>query len=191
MATPRVEITQPPAASATAALPQRSPTPESSPTTGPCGGGDFFGEVRSSITGGTVTFTVSLTAAGNKTCLLSGPPQTALVSRQGTPLDVDYSWYCSRCGGSEAGKGTPAPAQTAAAGEELNRVWVMKPQDSVRFNLVWSNWCYPLPPGGVSVRLVLPNGNMDLPTDATAGGRCTAPKQRSTVLVSQYYLQGS
>lgn len=177
------------------AVPTNTTTPTAPPDTVNCAPGDLSGEARSNGATGSITFGIVLTNVSNKTCLLPGPPSVQLVNPQGFALDLDVTTFCFNCAETQTGTATvaptgPAPTQTAQASQALNETLSLPPGAKARVFLIWSNWCQPFPPGGVSIRLNLPgNGQMDLLTDARTGGRCDVQTARSTLLVSQYTYQ--
>jgi hypothetical protein len=179
-----------------AAEPTDTPTPTlPPPTTQNCQSADLSTESRSNGATGSITFSVVLTNVGNRTCLLGGPPQVQLVTRQGIPLEVKSQPICFLCGQENTSEKTPSsatqevlsPTQTAAAREIMDTPLGLSPGKAVKLFLIWYNYCEPYPPGGVMVRLALPpGGQLDILTDAEAGGRCDAQDNPSTLMVSQF-----
>ncbi|MDD5371445.1 MAG: DUF4232 domain-containing protein, partial [Anaerolineaceae bacterium] len=170
-------------ATSLAALPTGTPSPTLGPTSTLCPVGDLAGEVRTNGATGHITFSVDVTNVGNSTCTLPAPPDIQLVNRQGIPLDLDMQSFCSTCAPAEAIGATPSPsalALTQTAEPVVHQPVNLGAHQVVNFSLIWANWCGAFPPGGVSVRLHLEPGiQLDLPSDAPAGGRCDAPGERS------------
>jgi hypothetical protein len=118
---------------------------------------------------------VLITNMGESPCYLQGPPNIDLVDSEGQVLDIDYSLGCFLC------KGEENQLLSARAG--------IAPRKHVTVRLFWDNWCQPFPKGGIWVRLMLPNANVEGPADARFGGRCDVPWARSRLGVAQYNSQ--
>jgi hypothetical protein len=172
-------------------LPTNTAIPTLAPTSTICPAGNLAGEVRTNGATGHITFSVALTNIGNATCTLPGPADIQLVNRQAIPLDLDVGTFCFNCAPSEALGATPSPpalALTQTAEPVIHRPVNLAAHQVTKLFMIWSNWCAPFPSGGVSVRLNLdPGVQIDLPSDASTGGRCDAPEERSTLQVSEYY----
>jgi hypothetical protein len=178
------------------AYPTVTPTPTLPPDAPPCQAADLTGEARTNGAGGSITFGVSITNRGSQLCFLQGPPEIALVDNQGKALDIHINNECfPQCGPTPDPNQTPsmatqtalAPLQTVQASLVLNGKIGLAPGASAVIFMIWSNWCQPFPQGGVRVQLTLPGGSLiEIPGDAGGGGRCDAPGEPSSMMVSQY-----
>jgi hypothetical protein len=60
------------------------------------------------------------------------------------------------------------------------------PNERVGVRADWSEWCKPFPEGGIFIRLILPDGFVEGPTDAYVGAPCWLDGDRSYLSVSRY-----
>ena len=181
------------------ALPTTTLTPTVVAGAPPCNAADLSGSAHAEGATGSMTFSVKITNLGNSTCNLQGPPDVQLVDQASQPLDIDYKLNCFLCFPTGNDYATPSPATqtaqvptaTAIAQNLLYGQVSLAPGRSASVFLIWNNWCQPFPEGGVQIRLSLPasGGQLTIPTDARAAGRCDVPEARSTLMVSQFALQ--
>jgi hypothetical protein len=179
--------------------PQATAVPEPTLTPTPdkpriCAASDLLANVRANINGNMMVFSVSLSNIGNGVCLLVQPPKASLVTQQGVPLDLDVNPGCADCQPkapipeNEKTRVALIPTQTAIAQGSAAGQLTLGASQVANITLRWNNWCDPIPPGGVSIRLDLPDSQLVLPTDAQRGGVCTTPASRSTLDISPYYF---
>jgi hypothetical protein len=141
----------------------------------------------SAITGGYPTyleFYVRIANISHSTCYLQGPADIKLVDRNGDVLELEYSSVCFGC---RIDRTLPSPTRTAMANEMLYGKIGIAPNERVGVSADWSEWCKPFPEGGIFVRLVLPDGFVEGPTDAYVGAPCRLNDARSYLWVSRYY----
>ncbi len=172
------------------------PTPSVAPTSDqpkPCAASDLLVNVRANINGNWMVFTVSLSNISNAGCLLTQPAKAVLVTQQGVPLDLDANPGCAECQPkspipeNEKTRVALIPTQTAVAQASATGQLPLAASQVANVVMRWINWCDPLPPGGVAIRLELADSQLLLPTDAQRGGTCTTPDSRSTLDISPYY----
>jgi hypothetical protein len=183
------------------ALPTLTPSPTVPVNARACRASDLRGEAGAQGATGSIVFSVGLTNISTSVCTLQGPPQIQLIDQHGRVLDMRYYTHCFLCdmSTSEAEEATPLPAtitpriptETAVVQERLYGKIGIGPGKRIGVFLIWDNWCQPFPEGGVIIRLTLPDrlGKVDIPTDAYVGGRCDAPKARSSLMVSHFYWE--
>jgi hypothetical protein len=189
-------------ASPTPRPPSATPNPPPEPTVtatsstlAMCAATDLLVNLRSDITGTAMVFTVALTNAGNGACILPQPPNASLVTKQGALLEVDSAPNCIECVPKAllvqsepmpTAAVTPESGATQAAGSGQVTLSADKTATII---FRWTNWCNPLPPGGVAIRLEMGNGApFDLATDAQKAGTCTASGQPSVLAISPYVI---
>jgi hypothetical protein len=145
---------------------------------------------------GAITFSILITNQGPATCQLQGWPQIQIVDQQGEPLVLQSIPFCFACSAPGSPGATPAPdEQTAEAPVSsptaqviLRTPVVLAAGKSARLVLIWRNWCPPFPIDGVNLLMTLSGGigELTIPTDAHAGGRCDLPAAGSTLSISQF-----
>jgi hypothetical protein len=160
-----------------------------------CSATDLLINLRSDITGNAMVFTAALTNAGNRTCSLPQPPNASLITKQGARLDVDSAPDCAQCiplallGQNAATRTALVPTQTAQAEAPGGGQIRLSANQTATLILRWTNWCNPLPPGGISIRLDLGHQtHVDLATDAQKAGTCTAAGQPSSLAISPFVI---
>jgi hypothetical protein len=135
-------------------------------------------------------FDVTIINVGKSVCSLQGPPDIKLVDRDGTMLDIGYSFHCITCNRFVPNlRALPFPTQTATAQQLLSSGIGVGPGEHVGVFMEWENWCQPFPEGGVELRLVFSDslGFVKGPTNAYVGGPCRFSNDSSQIWVSQYF----
>jgi hypothetical protein len=172
------------------------PKPSVTPTSNQpkmCAASDLLVNVRANINGNWMVFTVSLSNISNAGCLIAQPAKAALVTQQGVPLDLDANPGCAECQPkspipeNEKTRVALIPTQTAIAQASAAGQLPLAAGQTANVVMRWINWCNPLPPGGVAIRLEMAGSQLLLPTNAERGGTCTAADTRSTLDISPYY----
>jgi hypothetical protein len=192
-ATPMPSATFTPLPPAVTTIPMPSVTPTSDQPRS-CAASDLLVNVRANINGNWMVFTVSLSNISNAVCVLTQPAKAVLVTQQGLALDLDAKPGCAECQPkspipeNEKTRVALIPTQTAVAQASAAGQLPLAASQVANVVMRWNNWCDPLPPGGVAIRLDLADSQLLLPTDAQRGGTCTTPDSRSTLDISPYYF---
>ncbi len=165
------------AAGTMTAEPTLTPTPTIPPGSAYCTLNQLSAAAQSNGATGSIILGARLTNTSSSPCFLPVWPQAALVDGQGDPLDVQYNFSTMANGPSGAGS-------AAAPGNPQEQVGLV-PGWSAVLSMIWSNWCGGSVPGGVFIRLTLPDSDepMVIPMDVDAGGRCDAPGEPSSVSI--------
>jgi hypothetical protein len=191
-ATPIPSATFTPVPLEATAIPKPSITPTSDKPK-LCAASDLLINVRANINGNWMVFTVSLSNTSNAGCILSQPAKATLATQQGVPLDLDANPGCAECQPkspipeNEKTRVALIPTQTAVAQASAAGQLPLAAGQTANVVMRWVNWCNPLPPGGVAIRLDIASSQFLLPTNAERGGTCTAPDTRSTLDISPFY----
>jgi hypothetical protein len=132
-----------------------------------------------------VLVSAGLQNKGTRACFLQVWPQVRLEDKQGRALDVDYGYF-------DIGFSLPGAAATERAQKYATARVGLWPGWSIWINLLWQNWCAAPVAGGTVIRLTFNNtGVINITTDVTGGGTCSAQGQRSYVGISKLVLRPS
>ena len=175
-----------------AGWPTTAPSPTFPAGTRACQAGDLDLWARSGGATASIVLAVIITNTAPTTCYLQGPPDLKLVDANGSKLEIEYAQGCFLCSEPRPPQtAVPAATQTAVAQAILYDRIALAPNAQAGVTLIWMNWCQPSLPGGVKLRLALPDGLgvIEGDTDANAGGRCEVPEGPSHLMVSHYFRQ--
>jgi Domain of unknown function (DUF4232) len=178
------------------AMPSAIPTVTLPAGVPPCDTAYLIASASSEGAGGAITFSILITNQGPATCKLQGWPQIQIVDQQGEPLVLQAVPFCLECSppGSPVptqaqGEQTAEPPVAPATAQAVQQKPVTLPAGkSARLLLIWRNWCPPFPTRGVNLLMTISGGSGELtiPTDARAGGRCNVPTAGATLSISQF-----
>lgn len=152
---------------------QPHPASHASATPADCVAGQLEGAGSWQGATGTMLGRVDLTNVSDQSCGLSGYLNVSLISQSGSVLPVTIQHATSNASG---GVGSPIVGAP--------RALVLVPGRSASFLIQWQNWCGP-PPGQLSVRAALPNGQSMVvaPTMPWGVTNCLSPSSKSYLAV--------